>query len=166
MEAVYAMNNELLNLLEKDCRQTPQQLATMLGRDEQDIVDEIAGYEKEHIILGYPALVDWTKTDDEFVTALIEVRISPQRGDGFDRIAERIYQYEEVESLSLMSGDYDLAVTITGRSLRAVAEFVHARLAIIEGVTGTATHFILKKYKEKNHVFEKLPEQEERMLFV
>ena len=166
MEAVYAMNNELLNLLEKDCRQTPQQLATMLGREEQDIVDEIAGYEKEHIILGYPALVDWTKTDDEFVTALIEVRISPQRGDGFDRIAERIYQYEEVESLYLMSGDYDLAVTITGRSLRAVAEFVHARLAIIEGVTGTATHFILKKYKEKNHVFEKLPEQEERVLFV
>ena len=166
MEAVYAMNNELLNLLEKDCRQTPQQLATMLGREEQDIVDEIAGYEKEHIILGYPALVDWTKTDDEFVTALIEVRISPQRGDGFDRIAERIYQYEEVESLYLMSGAYDLAVTITGKNLREVAEFVHARLAIIEGVTGTATHFILKKYKEKNHVFEKLPEQEERMLFV
>ena len=158
--------NELLTLLEKDCRQTPQQLATMLGKDEQEILDEIARCEKEHIILGYPALVDWTKTDDEFVTALIEVRISPQRGDGFDRIAERIYQYEEVESLYLMSGDYDLAVTITGRSLRAVAEFVHARLAIIEGVTGTATHFILKKYKEKNHVFEKLPEQEERMLFV
>ena len=158
--------DELLTLLEKDCRQTPQQLATMLGRTEQEITDEIARFEKEHIILGYPALVDWTKTDDEMVTALIEVRIAPQRGDGFDRIAERIYQYEEVESLYLMSGDYDLAVTITGRSLRAVAEFVHARLAIIEGVTGTATHFILKKYKEKNHVFEKLPEQEERMLFV
>ena len=158
--------DELLTLLEKDCRQTPQQLATMLGRSEQEITDEIARCEREHIILGYPALVDWTKTDDEMVTALIEVRIAPQRGDGFDRIAERIYQYEEVESLYLMSGDYDLAVTITGRSLRAVAEFVHARLAIIEGVTGTATHFILKKYKEKNHVFEKLPEQEERMLFV
>ena len=158
--------DELLTLLEKDCRQTPQQLATMLGRTEQEITDEIARFEKEHIILGYPALVDWTKTDDEMVTALIEVRIAPQRGDGFDRIAERIYQYEEVESLYLMSGDYDLAVTITGRSLRAVAEFVHARLAIIEGVTGTATHFILKKYKEKHHVFEKLPEQEERLLFV
>ena len=158
--------NELLTLLEKDCRQTPQQLATMLGKDEQEILDEIARCEKEHIILGYPALVDWTKTDDEMVTALIEVRISPQRGDGFDRIAERIYQYEEVESLYLMSGAYDLAVTITGKNLREVAEFVHARLAIIEGVTGTATHFILKKYKEKNHVFEKLPEQEERMLFV
>ena len=158
--------DELLTLLEKDCRQTPQQLATMLGRTEAEINAEIARCEREHIILGYPALVDWTKTDDEIVTALIEVRISPQRGDGFDRIAERIYQYEEVESLYLMSGSYDLAVTITGRSLREVAEFVHARLAIIEGVTGTATHFILKKYKEKNHVFEKLPEQEERMLFV
>ena len=158
--------NELLTLLEKDCRQTPQQLATMLGKTEQEIADEIAEFEKNHIILGYPALVDWTKTDDEMVTALIEVRISPQRGDGFDRIAERIYQYEEVESLYLMSGAYDLAVTITGKNLREVAEFVHARLAIIEGVTGTATHFILKKYKEKNHLFTKLPEQEERVLFV
>ena len=158
--------DELLTLLEKDCRQTPQQLATMLGRTEQEITDEIARFEKEHIILGYPALVDWTKTDDEMVTALIEVRIAPQRGDGFDRIAERIYQYEEVESLYLMSGAYDLAVTITGRSLRAVAEFVHARLAVIDGVTGTATHFILKKYKEKNHLYTKLPEQEERVLFV
>ena len=158
--------DELLTLLEKDCRQTPQQLATMLGKDEQEIIDEIARCERDHIILGYPALVDWTKADNEMVTALIEVRISPQRGDGFDRIAERIYQYEEVESLYLMSGAYDLAVTITGRSLREVAEFVFARLAPIEGVSGTATHFILKKYKEKHHVFEKLPEQEERVLFV
>ena len=160
------MNTELLNLLEKDARLTPAQLATMLGREEKDVADEIADLEKNHVILGYPALVDWTKTDDEIVTALIEVRIAPQRGDGVDRIAERIYQYEEVESLYLMSGAYDLAVTITGRSLRAVAEFVHARLAVIDGVTGTATHFILKKYKEKHHLFEKLPEQEERLLFV
>jgi len=158
--------DELLTLLEKDGRQTPQQLATMLGRSEQSVAEDIARYESEHIILGYPALIDWTKTDDEMVTALIEVRIAPQRGDGFDRIAERIYQYEEVESLYLMSGAYDLAVTITGKSLRAVAEFVHARLAVIDGVTGTATHFILKKYKEKNHLFAKLPEQEERVLFV
>ena len=158
--------DELLTLLEKDGRQTAQQLATMLGRDEADVAADIARYEADHIILGYPALIDWTRTDDELVTALIEVRISPQRGDGFDRIAERIYQYEEVESLYLMSGAFDLAVTITGRSLKEVAEFVHARLAIIEGVTGTATHFILKKYKEKNHIFAKLPEQEERVLFV
>ena len=109
-----SMNTELLALLEKDARLTPAQLATMLGRNEQSVTDEIAYCEKNHIILGYPALIDWTKTDDELVTALIEVRISPQRGDGFDRIAERIYQYEEVESLYLMSGAYDLAVTITG----------------------------------------------------
>ena len=160
------MNTELLSLLEKDARTTPQQLASMLGLSEQEVLDEIAECEKNHIILGYPALIDWTKTNDELVAALIEVRIAPQRGDGFDRIAERIYQYEEVESLYMMSGDYDLAVTITGRSLRAVAEFVHARLAVIDGVTGTATHFILKKYKEKNHLFTKLPEQEERVLFV
>ena len=158
--------DELLTLLEKDGRQTPQQLATMLGREEKDVARDIARYESEHIILGYPALIDWTKTDDEMVTALIEVRISPQRGDGFDRIAERLSQYAEVESLYLMSGAYDLAVTITGKSLREVAEFVHARLAVIDGVTGTATHFILKKYKEKNHLFAKLPEQEERVLFV
>ena len=158
--------DELLALLEKDGRQTPQQLATMLGRDEKEVAADIARYESQHIIMGYPALIDWTRTDDELVTALIEVRISPQRGDGFDRIAERIYQYEEVESLYLMSGAFDLAVTITGKSLREVAEFVHARLAIIEGVTGTATHFILKKYKEKNHIFAKLPQQEERLLFI
>lgn len=158
--------DELLTLLEKDGRLTAQQLATMLGRDEKEVAEDIAHYESEHIIMGYPALIDWTRTADELVTALIEVRISPQRGDGFDRIAERIYQYEEVESLYLMSGAFDLAVTITGRSLREVAEFVHARLAIIEGVTGTATHFILKKYKEKNHIFAKLPEQEERLLFI
>ena len=158
--------NELLNLLEKDGRQTPAQLATMLGREEADVTAEIAQAEANQVILGYPALIDWTKVDEEMVTALIEVRIAPQRGDGFDRIAERIYQYEEVESLYLMSGDYDLAVTITGKSLRSVAEFVHARLATIDGVTGTATHFILKKYKEKNHIFAKLPEQEERLLFI
>ena len=160
------MNTELLNLLEKDARLTPQQLAMMLGLEEKDVAAQIAEYEKNHVILGYPALVDWTKADEELVTALIEVHVSPQRGDGFDRIAERIYQYEEVESLYLMSGSYDLAVTITGRSLREVAEFVHARLAVIDGVTGTATHFILKKYKEKNHLYTKLPEQEERVLFV
>ena len=134
--------------------------------ENQRISDCLYRLEKEKIICGYHTLIDWEKTNVDKVTALIEVRIAPQRGDGFDRIAERIYQYEEVESLYLMSGDYDLAVTITGRSLRAVAEFVHARLAVIDGVTGTATHFILKKYKEKHHLYTKLPEQEERVLFV
>ncbi len=160
------MNTELLTLLEKDARLTPAQLATMLGRNEQSVTDEIAYYEKNHVILGYPALIDWTKTDDELVTALIEVRISPQRGDGFDRIAERIYQYEEVESLYLMSGAYDLMLIVEGRNIRSVSRFVAERLSILHNVHSCATHFILKKYKEKNHVFAKLPEQEERVLFV
>ena len=159
------MNTELLTLLEKDARLTPAQLGTMLGRDEQSVSDEIAEYEKNHIILGYPALIDWTKTDDELVTALIEVRISPQRGDGFDRIAERIYQFEEVESMYLMSGAYDFTVIISGRTLKEVANFVSARLSTIDGVIGTATHFILRKYKEKHTIFENIPVQEERMIF-
>ena len=160
------MDIELLNLLEKDARLTPAQLATMLGREEKEVAAEIAEYEKDHVILGYPALIDWTKTDDELVTALIEVRIAPQRGDGFDRIAERVYQFEEVESMYLMSGAYDFAVTITGRTLKDVATFVSARLSTIEGVTGTATHFILKKYKEKGVTFESQAVQEERMKYV
>jgi DNA-binding Lrp family transcriptional regulator len=100
------------------------------------------------------------------VTALIEVKIAPQRGEGFDRIAERIYQYDEVDSLYLMSGDFDLAVYITAKSIKDVAQFVYARLAPLEGVTATATHFMLKKYKEKGCVFNVMSEQEERMLFV
>lgn len=157
---------DILRLLEKDGRYTAQQIAAMLGRDEAEVAAKIAEYEAQHIILGYPALVDWDKTSDEVVTAMIEVKIAPQRGEGFDRIAERIYQYDEVESLYLMSGAYDLAVTITGKTLREVAEFVSAHLAPIDGVTGTATHFILKRYKDKHRLFSTLPEQEERVLFI
>jgi len=157
---------EILKLLEEDGRYTAAQIAAMLGRDEAEVAAQIAEYEEKQIILGYPALIDWDKTGGETVTALIEVKIAPQRGDGFERVAERIYQYDEVESLYLMSGAYDLAVTISGRTLREVAEFVSAHLAPIDGVTGTATHFILKRYKDKHRLFSKLPEQEERMLFV
>ena len=156
--------DELLTLLEKDCRQTPQQLATMLGRTEQEITDEIARFEKEHIILGYPALVDWTKTDDEMVTALIEVRIAPQRGDGFDRIAERIYQYEEVESLYLMSGAYDFCVILDGKSIREVSSFISEKLSTLESVTSTATHFVLKKYKDHGTVMVKENKSERQLI--
>jgi len=157
---------KLLKLLEADCTYTGAQLAAMCDTTEEEVTRRIAALRADGVILGYKALINWEKTATQLVEALIEVRVTPQRDKGFDRIAERIYQYEEVESLYLMSGAYDLAVTITGKSLRAVAEFVHARLAVIDGVTGTATHFILKKYKEKNHLFAKLPEQEERVLFV
>ena len=158
-------HTELLKLLEKDCRTTPEALAAMLGRETAEVKEEIAALEKDEVILGYNAMIDWDRTGEELVTALIEVRATPQRGDGFDRIAERVYQFEEVESMYLMSGSYDFAVTITGRTLKEVASFVAARLSTIEGVTGTATHFILKKYKEKGVAFETQPLQEERMEF-
>ena len=158
-------HTELLKLLEKDCRTTPEALAAMLGRETAEVKEEIAALEKDEVILGYNAMIDWDRTGEELVTALIEVRATPQRGDGFDRIAERVYQFEEVESMYLMSGSYDFAVTITGRTLKEVASFVAARLSTIEGVTGTATHFILKKYKEKGVSFESQPVQEERMEF-
>jgi len=156
---------EILKLLEKDCRPDAAQLAAMLGQTEETVRAAIDRLESGKVILGYNAMVDWDRTGEELVTALIEVKVTPQRGDGFDRIAERIYQFEEVESLYLMSGAYDFTVIITGRTLKEVANFVSARLSTIEGVTGTATHFILKKYKEKHTVFETALIQEERMLF-
>ena len=157
---------EILKLLENDCRLTTEQLAAMLDMSAEQVSAEIDKYTKDDILIGYQALINWDKIDEENVTALIEVKVTPQRGEGFDRIAERIYQYDEVESVYLMSGAFDLTVIISGKSLKSVALFVAQKLAIIDGVTGTATHFILKKYKEKHKVFEKQPEQEERMMFV
>jgi len=158
--------NDILKLLEQDARYTPQQIAAMTGGNAEEIEKTVAGYEADGTILGYSAIVDWDKTNDENVTALIEVKISPQRGDGYDRIAERIFQYEEVESLYLMSGAYDLAVHISGKSMREISHFVFEHLATIDGVTSTTTHFILKKYKENHRAFSVVQEQEERILFV
>ena len=157
---------KLLQLLEEDCTLTRDQLASMSGMTVEEVNAEIKRYEEEKIVLGYKAIIDWDSTDREAVTALIEVSITPQRGEGFDRIAERIYQYDEVESVYLMSGAFDLTVIISGRTLREVAEFVGQRLATLEDVTGTATHFILKKYKEKHLIFEKREEQEKEWIFV
>lgn len=159
------LKTEILKLLEKDCRNTPAQIAAMLGASEAAVAAAIAELEADKTILGYKAMVDWDKTGEEIVTALIEVKVTPQRGDGFDRIAERIYQFEEVESMYLMSGAYDFTVIISGRTLKEVANFVSARLSTIDGVIGTATHFILRKYKEKHTIFENIPVQEERMIF-
>ena len=155
---------KLLQLLEEDCTLTPEQLAPMAGMSVEEVKAAIAAWEKERIILGYKAVVDWDRTDRESVTALIEVNVTPQRGGGYDRIAERIYQYDEVESLYLMSGSFDMTVIISGRTLKEVAEFVGKKLAPLEDVRGTATHFILKKYKEKHLIFEKQAEQEERFV--
>ena len=126
----------------------------------------IQTYEEDRTILGYQAIIDWDRVHKEAVTALIEVKVTPQSLAGFDRIAERIYQYDEVESMYLMSGSFDLTVIISGRSLREVAQFVGERLAPLEGVTGTATHFILKKYKEKHLIFRPQEPQEREYIFV
>ena len=156
---------KLLQLLEKDCTLTPEQLASMTDMTVEDVKAEIKRYEDEKIILGYQAIVDWDRTHREAVTALIEVKVTPQRGEGFDRVAERIYQYDEVESVYLMSGAYDLTVIISGRSLKEVAQFVGERLSTLEDVTGTATHFILHKYKEKHLIFEKQEAQPKEWIF-
>ena len=155
---------KLLQLLENDCTLTRAQLASMTGMTEAEVAAAIAEYENERVILGYKAIVDWDRTDRESVTALIEVKVTPQRGEGFDRVAERIYQYDEVESVYLMSGSFDLTVIISGRSQKEVALFVGEKLAPLEDVTGTATHFILKKYKEKHLIFERQELQEERFV--
>jgi len=158
-------SNKLLKLLEQNCSYTPAQLAAMCDTTEEDITLRIQSLRDEGVLLGYKAVVNWEKTAIEAVEALIEVKITPQRDKGFDRIAERIYQYEEVESCYLMSGGYDITVIITGRTLREVALFVSQKLSTIDGVTSTATHFILKKYKQQNVIFEPREEQKERLIF-
>lgn len=153
---------KLLKLLEKNCRLTATQLAVMLGEDEDKVTQDINRLEKNHVILGYKAMIDWERMDEEIVTALIEVKVTPQRGEGFERVAERIYQFDEVESLYLMSGGYDLSVTIAGKSMKEVALFVATKLAPIEGVSGTATHFILKRYKDHGVMFKMEEEKQEK----
>jgi len=158
--------DEILMMLQKDCRLPVKQMAAALGREEADVQAAIAGYEQDGTILKYTALINPDKLAEESVTALIEVKISPQLGEGYDRIAQRIYQYDEVDSLYLMTGSYDLLVTMTAKTMKDAAQFVYTHLAAIDGVTSTATHFIMKKYKEQNCVFVKEPEQEERLFFI
>ena len=157
---------KLLELLEQDCTMPVAALAAAAGISEAEAKAAIQAYEEDRTILGYQAIIDWDRVRRENVTALIEVKVTPQTISGFDRIAERIYQYDEVESVYLMSGAFDLTVIISGRTLKEVAQFVGQRLAPLEGVTATATHFILKKYKEKHLIFEKRQEQEREWIFV
>ena len=156
---------KLLELLEQDCTMTVDQMAAATGIPLEEAEAAIKQYEKDRVILGYKAIVDWDQLRRENVTALIEVTVVPQSKAGFDRIAERIYQYDEVESMYLMSGAFDLTVIISGRTLREVAQFVGERLAPIEGVTHTATHFILRKYKEKHLVFRPQEPEEREFIF-
>ena len=142
------MRQRILKAIDKNSKLTSKELASMLGMTEEIVDAELRAMEKESIICGYPTLINWDKTDNERVTALIELKVTPQRGEGFDKIAERIYKFEEVESVYLMSGGFDLTVIIDGKSMREVANFVSSKLAPMDSVLSTATHFVLKKYKE------------------
>ena len=138
----------LLKLLDGNARLTNAQLATMLGTTEQQVAEQIAALEKSGVIRAYKAVVDWDKTDREYVTAMIELRVTPRKDLGFEAIAETIMRFEEVESVYLMSGGYDLAVRVTGRTFQDVATFVSHRLATLDSVVSTATHFVLRRYKD------------------
>ena len=146
---------EILNILDKEKGNVSRaKIAQMLGMEEKEVADKIEKMEKENVIVGYKTIVHRDKTDKDVVVALIELRITPQRGEGFDKVAERIYKYPQVKSLYLMSGAYDLAVTIEGKSMKEVALFVAQKLAPMDSIISTATHFVLKKYKEEGIVFE------------
>jgi DNA-binding Lrp family transcriptional regulator len=143
------MRKDILKLIDKNSKMSTNDIAAMLNMSEDKVKAEICAMEADQVICGYPTLINWDKVDDEeAVTALIEVKVTPQRGDGFERIAERIYKFEEVEAVYLMSGTYDLTVIIQGKTMREVSIFVSGRLATMESVMSTGTHFILKKYKE------------------
>ena len=146
---------EILKDIEKNSCVDLGELAVMLGVNETDVANEMAEMEKEKIICGYHTLIDWDKAGVEMVTALIEVRVTPQRDRGFDRIAERIYNYPEVYSVYLISGSYDLLVTIEGKTLKEVSRFVSEKLSPIDEVLSPATHFILKKYKDHGTILAK-----------
>jgi DNA-binding Lrp family transcriptional regulator len=146
----------LLNLIEKDATLTEKELALMLSKEEGEIKEIIRGLEKDGVILGYQAVIDWDKTDRESVSALIEVKVMPQRDDGFDKIAEKIQNYPEIKGLYLMSGGFDFTVLIEGKTMKEVAYFVARKLAPIEFVTATATHFVLKKYKDKGVIYNQI----------
>lgn len=158
------MREELLAIIEKNSRIDLKDVAKMLGKEEIDIVNELASLEKEGVICGYHTLIDWEKTSIEKVTALIEVRVTPQRGQGFDKIAERIYNYPEVRAVYLLSGGYDLLVIIEEKTLREISNFVSDKLSTLDSVLSTATHFILKKYKDHGTILTKKHEDEREII--
>ena len=149
------MREKILGIIEKNSKMDLKELAVILGEAEIDVANEIAAMEADGTICGYHTLIDWEKTSIEKVSALIEVRVTPQRGQGFDSIAERIYKYPEVNSVYLMSGGYDLLVTLEGKTLKEVSSFVTNKLSTLETVLSTTTHFILKKYKDHGTIMAK-----------
>ena len=163
MEKRELIRKEILYYIEKNSRANLGELAVLLGTDEVTVANEIAEMEKDKVICGYHTLIDWDKAGVELVTALIEVRRTPQRSQGFDKIAERICNYPEVNSVYLISGGYDLLVSLEGKTLKEVSQFVSEKLSTLDSVISTATHFILKKYKDHGTILSSKSESE-RML--
>ena len=152
--------NKLLKLLEQDARLTPAQLAVMLGSTEQEVAAQIQAFERDGTIRAYQTMIDWDRTDREYVTAMIELKVTPKRDYGFEAIAEQVMRFEEVETVYLMSGGFDLSVVVSGRTFQEVAMFVAKRLSTLDSVVATATHFVLRRYKEKGVAFLDEPKDE------
>ena len=164
MQRNIGMRENILTFIEKNSRIDLNELAIMLGVDEASVVKELEAMENERIICGYHTLIDWDKAGIEKVTAMIEVRVTPQRGMGFDKIAERIYNYPEVNSVYLISGGFDLMVTLEGKTLREVSQFVTDKLSTLDQVLSTKTNFILKKYKDHGTVMTGPAKKDERTM--
>ena len=164
MQRNIGMREKILTFIEKNSRIDLNELAIMLGVDEASVVKELEAMENERIICGYHTLIDWDKAGIEKVTAMIEVRVTPQRGMGFDKIAERIYNYPEVNSVYLISGGFDLMVTLEGKTLREVSQFVTDKLSTLDQVLSTETNFILKKYKDHGTVMTGPAKKDERTM--
>ena len=144
---------KLLQLLDQNARMSNAQLAAMLGQTEAEVEKKIAALEKSGVIRAYKAVIDWDKTDREYVTAIIELHVTPKKDLGFEGIAETIMNFPEVESISLMSGGYDFSIVVNARTFKDVAMFVAKRLSPLDSVVSTATHFVLRRYKENNVIF-------------
>ena len=154
---------EILEILEKNFRYTDEQIAVMVGKTVEEVREAIQDYEEKSIIAGYTTLINWENTGKEVVTALIQVKVTPQRGEGFDKVAERIYRYDQVQACYLMSsGGFDLTVIVEGKTMKEVATFVAQKLAVLDNVGGTATHFVLKKYKDHGTIFKEKKNSDNR----
>lgn len=158
------MKDELLSILEKNSRIDFSELAVLLGVTEEKLLEELEKLEKDGVICGYHTLINWEKTSIEKVMALIEVKVTPQRGRGFDNIAERIYNYPEVKAVYLISGGYDLLVILEEKNLKEIAGFVSDKLSTLDSVLSTATHFILKKYKDHGTILNKETKDEREVI--
>ena len=148
------INKEILNILEQNAKATAKDIANMVGINEEEVREAISLAEKEKIIVKYKTLINWEKAGVEEVLALVEIRVTPQRDVGFDSIAQRIARFPEVRSLNLVSGDFDLSVLLAGSSMKELASFVAQKLAALEEVRGTATHFLLKSYKQDGEIMD------------